>query len=87
MSLFGHIDIVTLMLYVALVLVGWLSITSASFDSESAEIFSFSHNYMKQLMWIGISSVVAVVLLLIDRRYFHMFAYPAYVVGILLLLA
>ena len=31
--------------------------------------------------------MVAVVLLLIDRRYFHMFAYPAYVVGILLLLA
>ena len=34
MSLFGHIDIVTLMLYVALVLVGWLSITSASVTGQ-----------------------------------------------------
>ena len=87
MSLFGNIDIFTLGLYIALVLIGLLSITSASYDPEASNIFSMSHNYMKQLMWIGISSVAAVVILLLERRYFHMFAYPAYVLGILMLLA
>ncbi len=87
MALFGNVDIFTLGLYIALVLIGLLSITSASYDSEAENIFAMSHNYMKQLMWIGISSVVAVVVLLLERRYFHMFAYPAYVVGILMLLA
>ena len=38
-------------------------------------------------MWIGISWVMATVVLLLERRLFHMFAYPAYAVGILLLLA
>lgn len=86
-SLFGNIDVVTLLLYAALVLVGVVSITSASYDAEAENIFSLQHNYMKQLMWVGISSVAALVLLLIDRRYFHMFAYPAYIFGIMLLVA
>ena len=86
-SLFGNIDMVTLGLYVALVLVGVISIISASYDAEASSIFSFRHNYMKQIMWVGIASVVALVVLLLERRYFHMFAYPAYIVGLLLLAA
>ncbi|MBO5830528.1 MAG: rod shape-determining protein RodA [Alistipes sp.] len=85
-SLFGRIDIVALGLYFALVLVGILCITSASYDPEVGGIFSFKHNYVKQIMWAGISWVVALVVLLLERRYFHMFAYPAFIVGILLLL-
>ena len=86
-SLFGKVDKVALLLYVAIVLLGLLFITSASYDPEAENIFSFSHNYMKQAIWIGISSVVVTVVLLLDRRLFHMFAVPAYVVGIGLLLA
>ncbi|MBR6721487.1 MAG: rod shape-determining protein RodA [Alistipes sp.] len=86
-SLFGRVDKVALGLYVALVAVGMVCITAASFDEESASIFSFSHNYMKQLVWVGISWCVSLVLLLLDRRFFHMFAYPAYIVGICLLLS
>ena len=76
-SLFGNVDRVALGLYVAIVLIGVLSITSASFEPETTNIFSFSHNYMKQLMWVGISWTMATVVLLLDRRLFHMFAYPA----------
>lgn len=86
-SLFGNVDRVALGLYVAIVLIGVLSITSASFEPETTNIFSFSHNYMKQLMWVGISWTMATVVLLLDRRLFHMFAYPAYVLGILLLIS
>lgn len=86
-SLFGSVDRVALLLYIAIVIIGVVCITSASFDSESANIFSFKHNYIKQLMWVGISSVMATVVLLLDRRLFHMFAYPAYILGILMLLA
>ena len=86
-SLFGRIDMVALLTYVAIVLLGWLFITSASFDHEAENILAFSHNYMKQIMWIGISWTVAIVVLLLERRFFHMFATPAYILGILLLLA
>ena len=86
-SLFGRVDIVALGLYFALVLVGILCITSASYDLNVENIFSLRHNYMKQIMWLGIALVVGLVILLLERRYFHMFAYPAYILGIMLLLA
>ena len=86
-SLFGSVDKLALGLYVTIVLIGVLCITSASYDPESANILSLSHNYMKQLMWVGISWVAATVVLLLERRLFHMFAYPAYILGILMLLA
>ena len=86
-SLFGRVDKVALGLYIALVFVGMVCITAASFDSETSNIFSLSHNYMKQLLWIGISWCAALVLLLLDRRFFHMFASMAYAVGILMLVA
>lgn len=86
-SLFGSVDKLALGLYISIVLLGVMCITSASYDPESANIFSLSHNYMKQLMWVGISWVAAIVVLLLERRLFHMFAYPAYIVGILMLLA
>ena len=84
-SLFGKVDMVALLSYVAIVLLGLLFITSASYEPDSENFFAFSHNYMKQAMWVGISWVVAIVVLLLDRRIFHMFATPAYVVGIALL--
>lgn len=85
-SLFGAVDKLALGLYIAIVLIGVMCITSASYEPESANIFSLSHNYMKQIMWLAISSMVATVVLLLDRRLFHMFAYPVYIAGILMLL-
>ena len=86
-GIFYGVDLWTVLLYVLIVLAGWLSITSASFDEGSAELFSFSHFYMKQLLWIGMAWITALVVLLLDERFYHMFAYPAYLGGIALLLA
>ena len=86
-SLFGNVDKVALGIYIAIAVIGLLCITSASYDPDTTNFFSTSHNYIKQVMWVGISSVMATVVLLLDRRLFHMFAYPSYIVGVLLLLA
>ena len=60
-SLFGRVDKVALLSYMAIVILGLMFITSASYDPDTENIFSFSHNYMKQVMWIGISWVIATV--------------------------
>ena len=86
-GIFYGVDLWTVLLYVLIVLAGWVSITSASFDEGSAELFSFSHFYMKQLLWIGMAWITALVVLLLYQRVYHMFAYPAYLGGIALLLA
>ncbi len=85
-SLFGKVDMVALGLYLSLVFAGIVCITSASYDESVGSIFSLQHHYMKQLVWGGIAMVFALVVLLLDRRLFHMFAYPAYIAGIGLLL-
>ncbi|WP_295940771.1 rod shape-determining protein RodA [uncultured Alistipes sp.] len=86
-SIFYGVDRWTVLLYVLIVLVGWVSITAASYDEGTGDVFAFSHFYMKQLVWIGVAWVTALVVVLLDERYFHMFAYPAYFVGLAMLLA
>ena len=86
-SVFAGVDLVVVILYVAIVLAGWLFITAASYDSASASPYSFSNFYIKQFLWIAIAFCVALFVTLLDSRYFHMWAYPCYAVGILLLIA
>ena len=86
-GIFYGVDLVTVILYVLIVIAGWLSITSASYDETSPALFSFSHFYMKQLVWVGVAWAVAVVVLLLDERFYHMYAYPAYFVGLAMLVA
>ena len=86
-GIFYGVDGWTVLLYVLIVVAGWISITSASYDEGTADLFSFSHFYMKQLMWIGTAWVTAIIVLLLDERFYHMFAYPAYLGGIALLVA
>ena len=81
------VDRGTVLLYVLIVLAGFVSIISASYDDTIARTFSFSHFYMKQLIWIGLAWTTALVVLLLDERFYHMFAYPAYFVGLALLVA
>ena len=86
-SLFGSVDMVALGIYITISICGLLCITSASIEPDTTNYFSASYNHVKQLVWIGASWMMATVVLLLERRLFHMFAYPAYALGILLLLA
>ena len=85
-ALFEGLDIWAVMLYVALTMVGLMAIFSASWDSTSEAPLSFSHNYMKQAVWLGISWVVALFILLLDSSVWHKGAYFFYGAGILALL-
>ena len=86
-SLFEGVDRGTVLLYLLIVLSGWISIMAASYDETSINPFAFSHFYMKQVVWIGVAFVVAIFVLLLDVRYYHMWAYPAYIGGLVLLIA
>lgn len=79
------VDWPAILLYVGLVVVGWVSICAATFDETAVDIFSFSHFYIKQVLWIGLSAVLAIVVMLLDDKYYHMLAYPAYIAGIAIL--
>ncbi len=85
-SFFSGVDPIATSLYLAIVLIGWVCITSASFDDMSENIFSFSHFYIKQTLWVGFAAIAALVVLLMDVSIFHRYAYVFYGAGICFLL-
>jgi rod shape determining protein RodA len=81
-----NIDWLTVFLYLALVVYGWLSIYSASFDDPNTPMFDLSQRYGKQVLWIALALVLAVAILIIDAKFFSTFAYWIYFMVILLLI-
>ncbi|TYZ10131.1 rod shape-determining protein RodA [Hymenobacter lutimineralis] len=82
------IDWVTVGLYALMVLLGWLNVYAASYSPEApaASLFNFDFNYGKQLVWIGTSVVLIVILLVIDYKAYDTFAFVLYGVMIALLI-
>ena len=85
-AIFDGVDMVAVLLYVLLVAAGCMCIVAASYSDETADMFSMSHFYMKQILWVAVAMAAALVVLLLDARYYHMFAYPAYIAGLLFLI-
>jgi rod shape determining protein RodA len=83
----NRIDWVLVVLYLALVLIGWISIYSAVYDQDHQSIFDFSQRYGKQLVWIITALILAFVVLILDPKFYSTFAYPIYGGTILLLMA
>lgn len=86
-GIFDGVDKTTVWLYACIVAIGCVCITSASYDEFTTDVLSFSHFYMKQLMWVGVSFVAALFVLLVDASVYHKLAYILYGVGIVLLIA
>ena len=85
-SLFEGVDRIAILLYVLLVICGLISITSACYD-ETIEggFFTFAHSHVKQALWACGALVIGIIILLLDSRYYHMYAYYAYAIGVLLI--
>ena len=84
-GIFRHIDRRLVLLYLTLVLMGWANIYAAVYNNEHASIFDLSQSYGKQLLWIGTSLLLALMVILTDAKFFNAFAYPIYIGTIVLL--
>ena len=84
------IDWVTVWMYIIIVSIGILCIFSVEYHSSDdmwANIVGLKKNYSRQLLFLGISSVVAIFILLTDSKLFTATANLSYVLGILLMMA
>jgi rod shape determining protein RodA len=84
-GLFRHIDRTLVLLYLTLVLMGWVSIYAAVYNEEHGSIFDLSQSYGKQMLWIVTSLIIGFLVILTDAKFFNAFAYPIYIGTILLL--
>lgn len=86
-SIIGKVDWPLLLMYFALVIIGWLSVYSAGLSEGSHPIYDMSQFSGKQMMWMGIAFALGFVILLLDAKLFDAFAYWIYAIVVLLLIA
>jgi rod shape determining protein RodA len=79
-QLSAHIDWVIVMLYLALILFGWVTIYSAVYQEENQNIFSSLTNSGKQFQWMIVSCIIGFILLIVDSKFFSTFAYVIYTI-------
>jgi len=85
-NIFNTIDWPLTILYLVLVLMGWLNIYAAVYNEDFNSIFDITQSYGKQLIWIITSLFLGLLILLTDSRFFSTFAYLIYGFLIFLLL-
>jgi rod shape determining protein RodA len=83
----NEFDIQLILYYLALISVGWLTIFSTSYNPATEEIFSMSNAYTRQLVFIGTSFIISIVILLLKGQYYSFLSYPIYLFCILIMIA
>ncbi len=84
------VDWVLIWMYILFVSIGVLCIFSVEYHNNEPilrNIIGLKKNYSRQLLFIGISAVVAIFILLTDSKFFTATANISYVLGIILMLA
>lgn len=73
--------------YLMLVVVGWLTIFSTSYNPDAVQEFSFSLPYVRQILWIATSIIMGIVVLFLDSRTIQHFSYHVYLFCLLLVIS
>lgn len=85
-SVLRRLDWLTVLLYVILVLFGWINIYSTTFTGDETSILDFSSSYGKQLFFIGLSFLLIIIILSLEASFFERFSSVFYVAAIVMLI-
>ena len=84
-SVTNNLDWISIVIYFALVIMGWLNIYSSSLSSieQETSIFDFSQIYGKQFMFIILTIPLIFIVLSLDGKFYEKFSSVIYVIGLL----
>lgn len=85
-NVWENVDWITIGIYLTMMLIGWINIYAAVYNEEHKSIFDMTQQYGKQLMWIGAAIFIAVLMINTDSKFFVSFAFPIYVIIIVILM-
>jgi rod shape determining protein RodA len=75
----GKLDVVSVLLFILMVTLGWLNIFAAVYDDTVKQsIWDLSLNSGRQLMFIAASLIIILVIVILDMRFYETFAYLFY---------
>ena len=73
-SVSSNIDWITVLLYIALVAIGWMNIYSADMTTNSEYYLDFNQNYGKQLIFISLDVILIILILTVDSKFYEKFS-------------
>lgn len=83
---FFNVDWVTILIYIALCAIGYVNIYASVYNPDLSDIYDFSSNYGKQLIFIISGLILGFSILLLDAKFFSIFSPIVYGITILLLI-
>lgn len=81
----NKVDWVSVLLFAAIILFGWINVYAACYDESHAAVFDFSTKHCKQILWIGLSLFFAFGIMLIKPRLFYNTAFIIYLITLVML--
>lgn len=84
-NILSNVDWITVLLYLALVIFGFMNIYSAALVEDKPNFYDFSQEYGKQFWFIVVSLFVALMILYLEADIFSRFSVIIYVMFVLLL--
>ena len=85
-NIWYRIDKITVLLFLLMMIMGWFNIYAAVYNEEHKEILDFSQRYGKQFIWIVAAVVLAIIVVVIDNRFYLFFSWGVYGVLVSLLI-
>jgi len=77
-NILKKLDKTSILIFLLMLVIGWLNIYAAVFNEEQSRIIDLSQRYGKQFIWIIATLIIAVFVLVIDSRFYSFFAYFIY---------
>lgn len=74
----SNIDWPLLITYFLILMMGLMTVYSVGYDEESTASFSFSTLFGRQLIWVGVSLFLGLLVFLIDSEIYRKFSIPIY---------
>ena len=85
-NILRRIDWLSVLIFVLLVGIGWVNIYSSTFNQDHGSVFDLSQLYGKQLVFIGFSLVVIILVMGLEASFFERFSSLFYLISLVLLL-
>ena len=81
-----NLDWFTVILFLVLITIGWINIYSAEYQEEYSSIFNANQRYGTQFLFMMVAIGIAIIILIIDSKFYSLVPYLVYGFAILLLL-
>lgn len=84
-SLVAHFDWALFSVYMILLIMGVATVYSTAYNEDHPNLFDFSQKYGKQMIWLGVSLFLGLMVFLIDSDIYRKFCIPIYLFTLSLL--